>query len=80
VLPVALRFQDAASGQRSDAPLFIGDTTLLASVWSTLRASGLQAVVRYGAPQQAQGRDRRAWAHDLRQAVADLLGGEGVNP
>ncbi|MDP2408059.1 MAG: lysophospholipid acyltransferase family protein [Hydrogenophaga sp.] len=74
VLPVALAFVDAASGQRSDAPLFIGDTTLLASLWSTLRASGLQAVVYYGEPQFCQGRDRRAWAQDVRAEVAQMLG------
>ncbi|MFM6986749.1 MAG: lysophospholipid acyltransferase family protein [Hydrogenophaga sp.] len=72
VMPVALDFVDAASGQRSDAPLFVGDTTLLQSIWSTLRAVGLQAVVHYGAAQNADGRDRRAWAQDLRIAVNDL--------
>lgn len=74
VLPVALAFVDGASGQRSDAPLFIGDTSLLASLWSTLRASGLQAVVHYGEPQRFQGRDRRTWAQDMRAEVARLLG------
>ena len=74
VLPVALAFVDGASGQRSDAPLFIGDTTLLASLWSTLRARGLQAVVHYGEPQRFQGRDRRTWAQDMRAEVARLLG------
>lgn len=72
VMPVALDFVDGASGQRSDAPLFVGDTTLLQSIWSTLRAVGVQAVVHYGAAQTADGRDRRAWAQDLRSAVNDL--------
>lgn len=72
VMPVALDFVDGASGQRSDAPLFIGDTTLLQSIWSTLRAVGLQAVVHFGAAQAADGRDRRAWAQDLRNAITDL--------
>lgn len=72
VMPVALDFVDAASGQRSDAPLFIGDTTLLQSLWSTLRAIGVQAVVHYGPAQTADGRDRRAWAQDLRSAINDL--------
>lgn len=73
VLPVALRYADRDSGQRSDAPLFIGDTTLMQSIWSTLRADGVQAVVRYGEPQRDQGRDRRTWAQDLRTEVALLL-------
>jgi 1-acyl-sn-glycerol-3-phosphate acyltransferase len=73
VVPVALRFVDGASGQRSDAPVFIGDTTLIASIWTTLRASNLQAVVVYGEPQTHQGRDRRTWAQDLRTEVQRLL-------
>jgi 1-acyl-sn-glycerol-3-phosphate acyltransferase len=73
VLPVALRFRDPATGERSDAPLFIGDTTLLASVWRTLSADGVQAVVRYGSAQTAQGRDRRGWAADLQESVDALL-------
>lgn len=72
VLPVALGFVDAASGQRSDAPTFVGDTTLLQSVWRTLRTTRLQAMVHFGQPQQADGRDRRVWSHDLRDAVAGL--------
>lgn len=72
VMPVALDFVDGSSGQRSDAPLFIGDTTLLQSIWSTLRAVDLQAVVHHGAPQTVDGRDRRAWAQDLRSAIAEL--------
>jgi 1-acyl-sn-glycerol-3-phosphate acyltransferase len=72
VLPVALKYVDRASGQRSDGPVFIGDTTLAESVWATLRTQGLRAVVRYGSTQRAEGRDRRAWAQDLRTEVARL--------
>jgi len=74
VLPVALAYMDGTSGERSDAPLFIGDTTLVASIWSTLRACRLQAVVHFGEPQFYQGRDRRAWARDVRAEVAQMLG------
>lgn len=73
VVPVALRFVDRASGLPSDAPVFIGDTTLIASIWTTLRASSLQAVVAYGEPQTHDGRDRRTWAQDLRSEVERLL-------
>ncbi|MBL8387601.1 MAG: 1-acyl-sn-glycerol-3-phosphate acyltransferase [Hydrogenophaga sp.] len=75
VLPVGLSFVDADSGQRHDGPLFIGDTTLLQSLWNTLRSTGVQAVVHYGEPQRAQGRDRRTWAQDLRTAVMALREG-----
>ncbi|WP_423837550.1 lysophospholipid acyltransferase family protein [Variovorax terrae] len=70
--PVALQFLDSATGQRSAAPCYIGDDTLLGSIWRTLTAPGITAVVTFGAPQQAQGRDRRGWAHSLRDDVAAL--------
>ncbi len=72
VLPVALDFVEGDGGQRSDAPLFFGDTTLLQSIWATLRATRLQAVVHFGTPQTADGRDRRVWAQDLRSAIEEL--------
>jgi 1-acyl-sn-glycerol-3-phosphate acyltransferase len=72
VLPVGLSFVDGHTGQRSDAPLFIGDTTMLQSIWSTLRATRVQAVVHFGEPELFAGRDRRTWSHDLRETVAGL--------
>jgi 1-acyl-sn-glycerol-3-phosphate acyltransferase len=72
VLPVALKFVDSTSGQRSQIPCYIGDDTLLGSIWRTLRAQPLCAVVTFGEPQSAKGRDRRTWAVDLRMAVAAL--------
>ena len=72
-LPVALQYLDGASGAVSDAPLFVGETTLLESVWRTLRADGMQACVHFGEPQMAGGRDRRTWAADLQQAVGAML-------
>jgi 1-acyl-sn-glycerol-3-phosphate acyltransferase len=72
VQPVALQFIDAASGQVTLAPCYIGDDTLLASVWRTLRCTGITARVVFGETQMAHGRDRRAWAHDLRDAVQAL--------
>lgn len=79
VLPVALQYLDGASGSSSDAPLFVGDTTLLQSVWRTLRADGMQARVRFGEPQTANNRDRRTWATDLQQAVGAMLGESGAS-
>ncbi|HQY75678.1 MAG TPA: 1-acyl-sn-glycerol-3-phosphate acyltransferase, partial [Rhodoferax sp.] len=60
------------TGAMSFAPCYIGDDTLLQSVWRTLTTPNLEAVVSFGAPQQADGRDRRTWAADLRTAVMDL--------
>jgi len=72
VVPVALSFLDAATRQRSAAPSFVGDETLLGSVWRTLTAPGIIAVVSFGEPQWADGRSRRIWSRDLREAVERL--------
>lgn len=71
-LPVALQYIDSASGQISLAPIYIGDQTLLASIWRTLTAPGLRAVVRYGTPHTGEGRERRAWAAELHGQVSAL--------
>ena len=73
VLPVALRFEDDASGLRSLAPCYIGDDTLVGSIWRTLTAPALCAVVTFGEPQWAQDRNRRVWAADVQTAVAVLM-------
>lgn len=70
--PVGLRFVDKASGQTSHAPSYIGDETLLGSIWRTLSAPAIVAVVHYGEPEQAEGRDRRAWSEQLRGTVDGL--------
>lgn len=69
VQPVALRYLQRDSGAPHPGPVYVGDDTLLASVWRTLQSDTVRAVVRYGAPQHAAGRDRRAWAQALHAAV-----------
>jgi 1-acyl-sn-glycerol-3-phosphate acyltransferase len=70
--PVALSFLDARTRARSDSPSYVGDETLLGSVWRTVSGPPLLAVVHYGEPQPALGRARREWAAQLRSAVAGL--------
>ncbi|MDM0077284.1 lysophospholipid acyltransferase family protein [Variovorax sp. J2P1-59] len=72
VQPAALRFADAATGETSYAPRYIDDDSLLTSVWNTLKAPPLLAIVRFGEPQPSQGRDRRAWAKSLHDDVQTL--------
>lgn len=72
VQPVGLHFCDSTTGQHSFAPCYIGDDSLLDSLWRTLKTDGLQAVVSFGDVQLPEGRDRRTWAADLHQAVVDL--------
>jgi 1-acyl-sn-glycerol-3-phosphate acyltransferase len=75
VQPVALRFIDAATGTTSFAPCYADGETLLGSVWRTLCAPPIAAMVRFGEPGRAEGRDRRAWAHALASEVDRLRGG-----
>ena len=82
VQPVSLSFMDGATGMRSFAPCYLGNDTLLGSLWRTLCVSNLMAEVRFGDPQTADGRDRRAWAVDLRAAVGSMamVPSTGIEP
>jgi len=75
VQPLALQFVDAQTNEISLAARFIGDDTLVGSIWSTLNSRGLKAVVQFGELEVANGQDRRAWAHTLRSKVMDLKEG-----
>ena len=72
VLPVGLRYADQATGATSQAPSYVGDDSLLGSLWRTACAPPIVAVVHYGTPQQSQGLDRRAWSAQLRSVVDAL--------
>jgi 1-acyl-sn-glycerol-3-phosphate acyltransferase len=72
IQPVALSFTDVATQRQSFSPSYIGDETLVGSIWRTLSGPPLAAVLVFGAPQRAAGRDRRAWATDLHSAVEQL--------
>jgi len=72
VQPLALSFIDAVTGQISQAASFVGDQTLLGSLWNTLKSCNLTAIATYGVPQSDKCRDRRAWAADLSTEIASL--------
>jgi 1-acyl-sn-glycerol-3-phosphate acyltransferase len=72
VQPVGLRFVDRATGEDSIGPLYLDDDTLLGSLWRTLAGRPFVAHVRFGEPEHGNGRDRRQWAQDLREAVDRL--------
>ena len=72
VQPVALKFVDAQTGDTSFAPRYVDDDSLGTSLWNTLTAPPLRAIVVFGEPQSAQGRDRRAWAHALKLDIEAL--------
>ena len=69
VQPVAIQFVDAKSGAPSQAVNYMGDDSLVRSIWRTLSARDLCAVVAFGTVQRAAGRDRRAWAQELRREI-----------
>ena len=72
VQPVALKFVDAQSGSLSFAPRYIDDDSLGTSLWNTLTAPPLRAVVSFGEAQTAQGRNRREWAQALKLEIEGL--------
>jgi 1-acyl-sn-glycerol-3-phosphate acyltransferase len=72
VQPVALKFVDPATGATSLAPSYVGDETLIGSIWRTLTAPGLRAVVTFGVAQGAEGQTRRLWAQALREVIESL--------
>jgi 1-acyl-sn-glycerol-3-phosphate acyltransferase len=72
VQPVALQIVNGRSGRPSRAVSYMGDESLAGSIWRTLCARELCAVVTFGVPQLAAGRDRRAWAQDLHREIAAM--------
>jgi 1-acyl-sn-glycerol-3-phosphate acyltransferase len=60
------------TGANSLTPCYIGDDSLVGSLWRTVSGPRITAVVSYGEPEYCQGRDRRSWARDLRASVKAL--------
>jgi len=72
VQPVALRFSDAA-GAFSSAVEFIGDTTLLQSLWWVVCGERVTAHVLLLEPHASAHQERRVLAEALSQAIATQL-------
>jgi 1-acyl-sn-glycerol-3-phosphate acyltransferase len=73
VLALALRYSDRNSPV-SAAAAYVGDMHLLASIWSTAMAQGLQVSVRLATPRATPaGTDRRALAEALHHEILALL-------
>ena len=72
VQPAVLRFAD---GQQRFSPAveFVGDTTLLQSLWRVASARGLRAHVSVLPPMASAHADRRALAEHLRETIAAEL-------
>ena len=72
VQPVVLRFSEPAH-RVSPAVAYVGDTTLVRSVWRVASADGLVAQVSLLPPERTQHADRRALAEHLREQIARRL-------
>lgn len=74
VLPLCIMYLDRASQKQSQAPSFVGDMSLVQSVWSTLCADPITAQVRAGSVQMCEQRSRKEWSEDVKLKIAEMLG------
>jgi 1-acyl-sn-glycerol-3-phosphate acyltransferase len=73
IQPVALRYVDA-SGARTDAAGYVGETSFLESLWTILAAPRMIAEITYASSFAAAGKERRAVAVEAESAIARALG------
>jgi 1-acyl-sn-glycerol-3-phosphate acyltransferase len=72
IQPVALRF--SAPGERfAVAAQYIGDTTLIASIWRVLSTPSLAVEVRFLLPEASAHADRRALAAHLQAQIQQAV-------
>jgi 1-acyl-sn-glycerol-3-phosphate acyltransferase len=77
VCPMALRYQDE-EGQPSSAAAFIGDTTLVQSIWRILRCPHLNALVVFTPALLTASENRRVLARTAQAAIAQGLQNVGT--
>lgn len=73
VQPVAIRYL-SADGQRSPAPAYAGNTTVLECLWATVGCRGLEARLDCLAPQPTEGKERRDLARNTEAVLHERLG------
>jgi 1-acyl-sn-glycerol-3-phosphate acyltransferase len=79
VQPLALRYVDADS-QPSRAVAWVGDTTLVSSLWTVATAHRMQAFVTQLPVVPTTGQDRRALSDLVRSQIASALGLDATTP
>ena len=77
VCPMALRYQ-RDNGESGSAAAFIGETTLIQSVWRILRCRHLNALVVFTPVLVTAGVDRRSLARTAQIAIAQGLQNAGI--
>lgn len=75
VQPMTLRYADPAH-RHSPAAAYIGDTTLMQSLWMIARCRGLTVHLTVQPPQGSSHADRRALAAHVREQIAAVLAGD----
>jgi 1-acyl-sn-glycerol-3-phosphate acyltransferase len=75
--PVALLYQDEV-GKLSPAAAFIGETTLVQSIWQILRCPQLNAIVVFTPALPAANENRRVLARTAQAAIAQGLRNVGI--
>ena len=73
IIPVCISYKDRASNEQSHAPAFVGEITIVQSVWTTLVANPISAQVKVGAVSYCQDRSRKEWSEELYKLISDLM-------
>jgi 1-acyl-sn-glycerol-3-phosphate acyltransferase len=73
IQPWALRYHDERTGHITHAADYVGDTSLIASIWSVLCAEPMLAKVHCGASRVHPAAERKLIAQELHGEVAGLL-------
>jgi 1-acyl-sn-glycerol-3-phosphate acyltransferase len=77
ICPMALRYQDG-KGESSSTAAFIGDATLVQSIWQILRCRHLNALVVFTPTLLTAGENRRVLARTAQAAIAQGLQNVGA--
>ncbi len=79
VQPLVLRYVDAQTGLPTQAPVFIGDTTLASSVKRVMATPSIQAKLHFGMCISAHGHSRKTLAAQAHQSMRKQLLGATVS-
>jgi 1-acyl-sn-glycerol-3-phosphate acyltransferase len=71
--PIALRYLDRA-GAHTDAAGYVGETSLMESVWTIVSTRHMVAELHFLSPVSARGQTRRTLAEKTEAAIASALG------
>ena len=83
VLPVALRYRErdgGRTGEQTDAAAYVGEMSLVQSMWRIVREPGLEVELWFAGAIDARGRHRRELAALARELIARALEVPLANP